>query len=538
MIRRFLAAAALVLSLAGFTPGEQSTNIYYATQFAGAVSKQLCTWDATHDVADCINAAIAAANQAGGGIVELPAGTYGMSVPIPIAASNIGLRCNHTALKWLGAAGARMVSLISPYGDTTKKRLVGNSIVGCEFQGNGAADGLYMSSITGWDLRNLTFRGPFNGGKVVAFDAIPALEGSTFGETTSLQNGTLRGLWLDNSTGTSTGIYLGAYMTGVGAHGNASYFQIDDYVVIGNTSMTGIHAWGADNIRFGMGRVFNHGGIGVDMDIGVLTTLVTTGTTDSTISVSVASTAGLSIGQAVSGMGIPNGTHVAAIAGSTITLSQAATASASGVALTFKRMFGSGDIVFEHLSTHGSRFIARGQTTQPSCGAFASPMPPSWCTAGNRIMVLDQGNASLNPEVEPGANLRWDSSIGIAVSAGGFTSDGAKVPGFFGLGGFGMVNVCRAAYLAKSQNTIGYLCPGDGELFQFDTTFGDRYILRFNGPSGSADLLMSQPEGTGRFFLMPKLFANGGVMANLVGSCTDQPAGTLWNNGGVVNVCP
>jgi len=300
MIRRFLAAAALVLSLAGFTPGEQSTNIYYATQFAGAVSKQLCTWDATHDVADCINAAIAAANQAGGGIVELPAGTYGMSVPIPIAASNIGLRCNHTALKWLGAAGARMVSLISPYGDTTKKRLVGNSIVGCEFQGNGAADGLYMSSITGWDLRNLTFRGPFNGGKVVAFDAIPALEGSTFGETTSLQNGTLRGLWLDNSTGTSTGIYLGAYMTGVGAHGNASYFQIDDYVVIGNTSMTGIHAWGADNIRFGMGRVFNHGGIGVDMDIGVLTTLVTTGTTDSTISVSVASTAGLSIGRPAS----------------------------------------------------------------------------------------------------------------------------------------------------------------------------------------------------------------------------------------------
>lgn len=62
----------------------------------------------------------------------------------------------------------------------------------------------------------------------------------------------------------------------------------------------------------------------------------TTGsTTISSTSVTVTSATGIVAGQSVSGAGIPAGTDVASISGTTVTLTQPATATASNVALTF-----------------------------------------------------------------------------------------------------------------------------------------------------------------------------------------------------------
>lgn len=69
--------------------------------------------------------------------------------------------------------------------------------------------------------------------------------------------------------------------------------------------------------------------------------LVTTGniTSGSNSIASLASTTGLAVGQAVSGTGIPAGAYVVTISGSTITISQDATATTTGVTLTFAHRF-------------------------------------------------------------------------------------------------------------------------------------------------------------------------------------------------------
>ncbi len=66
------------------------------------------------------------------------------------------------------------------------------------------------------------------------------------------------------------------------------------------------------------------------------TVLTTTGNTHSSTTLnSLASTTGIAVGQVVLGAGIPAGTTVSAKSGSSVTLSNAATATATGVAVTF-----------------------------------------------------------------------------------------------------------------------------------------------------------------------------------------------------------
>lgn len=59
--------------------------LFYAQAYNGAVSHAACIWNATHDVADCINAAAAAAAAVGGGTVVVPAGTYGLNKTVALA---------------------------------------------------------------------------------------------------------------------------------------------------------------------------------------------------------------------------------------------------------------------------------------------------------------------------------------------------------------------------------------------------------------------------------------------------------------------
>ena len=61
----------------------------------------------------------------------------------------------------------------------------------------------------------------------------------------------------------------------------------------------------------------------------------TADTNSSTSLTSVANTAGIAFGQTVAGAGIPTGTTVVSVTGSTVVMSQAATATATGVSITF-----------------------------------------------------------------------------------------------------------------------------------------------------------------------------------------------------------
>ncbi len=80
-----------------------------------------CTWDASHDVAACINSAIAKAASVGGGTIMLPCGTYGISSQVLNQTSGVGIRgCGTgmpsdvttpafyatTRLVWIGSATA------------------------------------------------------------------------------------------------------------------------------------------------------------------------------------------------------------------------------------------------------------------------------------------------------------------------------------------------------------------------------------------------------------------------------------------------
>lgn len=82
---------------------------------------------------------------------------------------------------------------------------------------------------------------------------------------------------------------------------------------------------------------------------------ITGSTTSSSTSVtSVSSTTGLVVGQAISGTGIPVGATIAAISGSTLTLSIAATATGSAVALTVQAFTQIGEV--SSVNTNGQKW--------------------------------------------------------------------------------------------------------------------------------------------------------------------------------------
>jgi hypothetical protein len=122
---------------------------YYAPAFGS------CVWDATHDVGPCINLAIAAAATAKGGEIVLPGGFYGLSTAIIQTTSGVGLRGQGvgslrdnlvpqnlaksvTNLKWLGAAGATMLT-VQP-ATLLVPSLNSANVTGIAFDANGLAN--------------------------------------------------------------------------------------------------------------------------------------------------------------------------------------------------------------------------------------------------------------------------------------------------------------------------------------------------------------------------------------------------------------
>ena len=123
-----------------------------------------CTWDATHDVAPCIQAAINyAATLPTGGNVLLPAGRYGIASTITNTTSNVSLiapgkggDANHavgsiitygTQLTWIGAGGGTMVSW-APTINPTSQTMAGANLQGILLDAHTvAATGLYIAAV-------------------------------------------------------------------------------------------------------------------------------------------------------------------------------------------------------------------------------------------------------------------------------------------------------------------------------------------------------------------------------------------------------
>jgi hypothetical protein len=115
--------------------------------------------------------------------------------------------------------------------------------------------------------------------------------------------------------GSTDGVAVGQTVSGVGIPSGAKVVAIDGSSVTMNAPVAGANA--AVPIEFSF-------------------TLNTTGSTNSSTSLtSVADTTGIAAGQTVTGTGIPAGTTVASVSGSTVVISQAATSTNTGVALTF-----------------------------------------------------------------------------------------------------------------------------------------------------------------------------------------------------------
>jgi hypothetical protein len=162
-----------------------------------------------------------------------------------------------------------------------------------------------------------------------------------------------------------------------------------------------------------------------------------TGTTNSTTTVSALSvgTSFLVVGQPVSGSGIPAGTTIATISsGTQIILSQAATASASGVTLTFGTAPGVNS-AFSNNAFFG--VPAPTATDVPGCafaipelqtinaGAVFIPAP------GYGIMLLGTGTTTASSIQYQTASGTWTSFFTGSTSAGtyfqGINCDGGNV---------------------------------------------------------------------------------------------------------------
>jgi hypothetical protein len=129
---------------AAIASGGQAAGIY-APAYGGI-------WDGAHDVAPAINAALAVAVTAGGGIVVIPPGNYPIASQITINTSGVGLRgagtdapndnavnvrfMASTTLTWTGAAGGTMLR-VAPLTDVS---LYGCDITGICFEGASLAD--------------------------------------------------------------------------------------------------------------------------------------------------------------------------------------------------------------------------------------------------------------------------------------------------------------------------------------------------------------------------------------------------------------
>ena len=366
---------------------------FYANEFGPAGVG--CTWDSTHDVGACINAASAAATAQGGGYVNLPAGTYGLSTTLvrypnvfiqSVSAASYGQQS--TKLSWIGSVGGVMAECQTSAATT---QVSGGGIIGIAFDGaNSAAKGLDIWSCThgqyAWN---------------------------------SFTNLTAYAIKLDEAAGASP-------------NGQAAFNAFIDQQI----TLTSAAAVNASCLVFGPGDAADdanrnewHGGyclhqLAPGFDIGNSdgnnfynifeqpAAQTTTGDTHSNTTLdNVANVANLVVGQRVTGAGIPGNTFISSIVGSTVTLSQAATATATGVSVSFSGV---------GVNLQGSN-VSVTQTARENF--FYSPMTlggvvsrgtGSYTNASfhSQLYSYKIGDGEPDPFAETGASLFWGNNAG------------------------------------------------------------------------------------------------------------------------------
>jgi len=470
--------------------GGKRAGTFYAPAFGS------CTWDATHDTGGCINQAIEAAHQAGGGMVVLPVGTAGVSTPITTSYNNIGIGCGAPGgsraasdpynyppvaepatgceLKWIGPSDGRIMSFAAA--DDTQF-IVGAKVDNVRFNGNNglAADGLYLRSSHGGEFTNLRFVGGFNGGNVINLDVVPGDHHVPHGSQWNHFTNTDVINWKYTSNGIKLGFYQSANPGSIGA--NASLNTFDQLHIYTGNGATGkaIWCWGCDNNRFNMAYVATDtGGTSIDLDI----------YTD-------------------------NGHWFPAIGN-----------------------------FFDHVAYNSA--VARGKTTYPTCTGMTAFPSFGNCTWGNEFRKIDGSNGVPNPTIEPGVYLKYSYDYGMEVNAGGafLAGDGQRAAQTV-MGGVGGLHPCNNDSYAYGAGVGSHYCFGAGQtalLFSnASTTVGqqDHFTVSFVGTPGAEHLRFGRPLGTGIY-----LFDDAPIKLTLPTSCTGLPSGTLRNNAGVVNVCP
>ena len=441
------------------------TALYYAKDYGS------CTWDATHDVAACINLAADDADAAGGGCIILPAGAFGQSVAITRtktlcligAGSTHIVGANGTELKWIGTGAARMLSVASPSGSTSNKKIADVRIEGITFNGNAglAKDGVYLQSILRGKLSDLAFVGGFTGGNTLSLDIVSAVSGVTFGESTSLQNVEVDNLWIDNTGFNSNGVYLGGYLTAARLGGNASENIFRNGIILGNAGC-GIYSYGSDNNRFEDIRVFN----------------------------------------SVCSVDLQPSHDV----GNTV-------------------LYSSNGMIFNHYAGTGP-FTARG-TSSSACVAYTTPLPANDVCSYANYVDTDATNSTPAPVIEAGAQLAWDTNRNL--KSGIVLMGQATIrPGVVVTEAASTAGGCDAAALVNGVNTSTYICnTNDASLLQFDDLGSERFALRFN----TGDLEFKRLAGAKKYIFSDAPVSFGAGIQNNGNLLVSQTPPTIASGG-------
>jgi len=235
-----------------------------------------------------------------------------------------------------------------------------------------------------------------------------------------------------------------------------------------------------------------------------VTTTVTT--TISSTSATVASALSLAVGQLVSAAGVPSNATIAAVSGTTITLSLAATATASGVAATF-------------------------YTTIPFTQACApNAMPPNTATPFSVSQLIPSStNGSVLATINGTAAWTSGSLLPPGTSGQVLTSNGA--------GGFGTpLNASQAGAASSLVETDSngyassygqFFYDGLGKAYSLYPNPTSTNQLIFQGGSSNAGTLIGlHPTGTGNFSNVA--VTNSSDLVNY-GQLVTQVSGTAAN---------
>lgn len=331
--------------------------------------------DGTTNDATAVQSAINAAQTAGGGVVNFPQGkACAVASTLAVTKSNVGFSCptggfgandlGSTAafpvggcvLKWTGAPGGTIASIIAPTGSTTNNPLMGNSMVGMSFDGNAglAANGLILLTVDSGYYHNLSFLN-FNGGTSLTLSTVhPTSSNFNPLATADSQLNIFDGISIQSlnngSAGASNGFLIGAYAGGGSLTVNSSENTFNNLSIYVGIGATGIFCQGCDTNHFTSVSIGNLGGTAPAVDL--------------------------------------------------------------SIEVDGANSYPANSNVFDGLVT-GNAVVARGTTTFPTC-TTGFTVPPGSCTSGNVINNLDDANGTPTPIIEPGSQLTWRTTAGFS----------------------------------------------------------------------------------------------------------------------------